>query len=155
MDDLREYVIGIVAAAMLSGILIRLTQNSGSKEIVRMLCGVFMTITLIHPFAGRKELLWEPILPEISGLAEDISAEGTAAAENIKREFIKQRVETYILSRAEAMETDLQADVKLGDDCVPVSVRLTGRISPLNRSKLTQIIASELGIPKEQQEWIG
>lgn len=153
MDGLREYVIRVVAAAMFSGILIRLAQNSGSKEIIRMLCGVFMTIVLIQPMTGKKE--WESILPEVDRQAEAISAEGTATADNIRREFIKQRVETYILSRAEAMEADIQARVSLGEDCVPVSVTVMGSISPLNRSRLTQVIASELGIPKEQQEWIG
>lgn len=155
MDSLREYVISIVAAAMLSGVLIRLTQNSGAKEIIRMLCGIFMTIVLVQPIVGRKDILWESILPEVNQQAEEISAEGTAAADNIRREFIKQRVETYILSRAETMEADIQASVTLDADCVPASVTITGSISPLNRSKLTQIIASELGIPKERQEWIG
>ena len=53
------------------------------------------------------------------------------------------------------MEADIQANVSLDEDCIPVSVSITGRISPLSRSKLTQMIASELGIPKERQEWIG
>ena len=155
MDSLREYVLRMVAASMLSGVLIRLTQNSGSKEIIRMLCGVFMIIVLIQPMIGKKNTLWESVLPEIDEQAEVIAAEGAASADNIRREFIKQRVQTYILSRAEAMETQIQASVTLGEDCIPVSVTIAGRISPLNRSKLTQIIASELGIPKEQQEWIG
>ena len=155
MDSLREYVLGIVAAALLCGILIRLPQNSGSKDIIRMLCGVFMTIALTLPIVGRKGIRWEFILPEIEQQAQDISAEGTAAAENTRREFIKQRVQAYILSRAEELETEIQAEVTLGENCIPVSVTIAGSISPQNRSRLSQVIASELGIPKEQQEWIG
>ena len=155
MDGLREYAISVVAAAMLCGVLIRLTQNSGNKEIIRIMCGVFMMIILIQPAVSKKDTLWESILPEIDQQAEDISAEGTAMADNIRKEFIKQRVESYILCRAEAMEAEIQAEVILGEDCVPVSVIVTGSISPLNRSKLTQVISSELGIPKERQKWIG
>ena len=110
MAWLREYLVSIVSASLLSGILIRLTRNSASGEIVRMLCGILITIVLIQ---------------------------------------------TYILSRAGAMDADIQASVTLGENFVPCHVRITGRISPINRSKLTQIIASELGIPREQQEWIG
>lgn len=155
MDSLREYVIGIVAAALLSGVVTRLTRNCAGSEIIRMLCGVFMTIVLIQPIAGKKAFLWESTLPDITRQAESVSREGAAAADEIRREFIKQRAEAYILSRAETMETDIQANVSLGEDCVPVSVSIIGRLSPLNRSRLTQIIASELGIPKERQEWIG
>lgn len=155
MGSLREYVMSIVAASLLSGILIRLTRRSGSGEIIRMLCGVFMTIILIRPIAGKKQIAWDAIMPGIGLQAERISAEGTASADKIKRQFIKQRVETYILNRAEAMQADIEAAVSLGEDDIPVSVSISGSISPLNRSRLTQMIALELGIPKEQQEWIG
>ena len=120
-----------------------------------MLCGVFMTIVLIQPLAGTNVSFLESILPDITGDAEAVASEGAAAAEDIRREYIKQRVQAYILSRAKTMEADIQANVSLDEDCIPVSVSIAGRISPLSRSRLSQMIASELGIPKERQEWIG
>lgn len=155
MDSLREYVIRIVAAALLGGIIIRLTRHSASGKTIRMLIGVFMTILLIQPIAGTNVSVWESILPDITGDAEAVASEGAAAAEDIRREYIKQRVQAYILSRAKTMEADIQANVSLDEDCIPVSVSIAGRVSPLSRSRLSQMIASELGIPKERQEWIG
>ena len=155
MDGLRAYILGIAAASMLCGVLIRLTRNSGSAEIVRMLCGVFLTIVLIQPLAGKKARLWEATLPDSGEQAEDIIAEGRASAEDLRKEFIKERLEAYILSRAGEIGADIQAEITLGKDCLPTHIRVMGSISPLYRSKLTQIIASELGIPREQQEWIG
>ena len=155
MDGLLEYVTRIVAAALLCGIIVSLTKRSSSGNIVRMLCGVFMTIVLIQPIAGANVSVWESILPDITGDAEAVASEGAAAAEDIRREYIKQRVQAYILSRAKTMEADIQANVSLDEDCIPVSVSIAGRISPLSRSRLSQMIASELGIPKERQEWIG
>ena len=155
MDGLRAYVLGIVAASMLCGVLIRLTRNSGSAEIIRMLCGIFLTIVLIQPLAGKKTRLWEATLPDVGEEAEAIIAEGRASTEDIRKEFIKERLEAYILSRAEAIGADIQAEITLGKDCVPTRIRVMGSISPIYRSKLTQIITSELGIPREQQEWIG
>ena len=155
MDGLCRYVICVVAAALLSGILTRLTHKCGSGEIVRLLCGIFMTIILIQPIVGKKEMIWESELQGFGKQAEAISREGIAEAESIRKEFIKQRLEAYISNRAETIGAEIQASVSLGEDCVPVSVRITGKISPLNRSRLTQVIVSELGIPREQQEWIG
>ena len=155
MDGLCRYVICVVAAALLSGILTRLTQRCSSREIVRMLCGIFMTIVLIQPMIVRKELILDSELQGLGKQAEAISEEGSAEAENLRKEFIKQRVEAYISNRAETIGAEIQASVSLGEDCVPVSVRITGKISPLNRSRLAQVIVSELGIPREQQEWIG
>lgn len=155
MDGLRDYVLGVVSAALLCGIITRLTRKNASGEIIRMLCGVFMTIVFIQPIAGKQSRIWDSALPDAAQQAEDISIEGAAAADDFRREFIKERIEAYILSKAEAMGAVIQADVSLDENCVPFSVRIDGRISPSYRSRLTQIIASELGIPKEQQEWIG
>ena len=155
MDGLRAYVLGIAAASMLCGVLIRLTRNSGSAEIVRMLCGIFLTIVLIQPLTGKKDRLWEATLPDVGEQAEEIIAEGRSAAEDSRKEFIKERLEAYILSRGGELGADIQADISLGKDCLPTRIRVMGSISPIYRSKLTQIIASELGIPREQQEWIG
>lgn len=155
MDGLREYVIRVVAAALISGVVIRLTEGIGSGEIIRMLCGLFMTLILLQPILGRRELQWEFMLPQIRRQAEENVLEGVAAAEKIRQEFIMQQAETYISNRAAEMNTEIQAEIMLGEDNLPESVVLTGAVSPLNKSRLTQIIASELGIPRERQEWIG
>ena len=155
MDGLREYVIRVVAAALISGVVIRLTEGIGSGEIIRMLCGLFMTLILLQPIIGRRELQWEFMLPQIRRQAEENGLEGGAAAEKIRQEFIMRQAETYISNRAAEMDTEIQAEIMLGEDNLPESVVLTGAVSPLNKSRLTQIIASELGIPRERQEWIG
>lgn len=155
MDGLRDYVLGVISAALLCGIITRLTRKNASGEIIRMLCGVFMTIVFIQPIAGKQARLWESILPDAAQQAETVSMEGAATADDFRREFIKERTEAYILSKAETMGAVIHAEVSLDENCVPCSVRIDGRISPSYRSRLTQVIASELGIPKEQQEWIG
>ena len=155
MDGLREYVIRVVAAALISGVVIRLTEGIGSGEIIRMLCGLFMTLILLQPIIGRRELQWEFMLPQIRRQAEENVLEGVAAAEKIRQEFIMRQAETYITNRAAEMDTEIQAEIMLGEDNLPESVVLIGAVSPLNKSRLTQIIASELGIPRERQEWIG
>lgn len=155
MDGLREYVIRVVAVALISGVVIRLTEGIGSGEVIRMLCGLFMTLILLQPILGRRELQWEFMLPQIRRQAEENVLEGVAAAEKIRQEFIMRQAETYISNRAAEMDTEIQAEIMLGEDNLPESVVLTGAVSPLNKSRLTQIIASELGIPRERQEWIG
>lgn len=155
MDGIREYVTSIAAAALLCGTLIRLTRGSASGEIVKMVCGIFLTVVLIQPVTGKKPLLWDTGLPDVVKMANAVAMEGTEAADHMKKERITKRMESYILSRAEAMGTDIQVCISLGEDSIPVSVRISGNVSPMNRSRLTQIIASELGIPKERQEWNG
>lgn len=155
MEGLRQYVLSSIAAAFISGIIVRLTQNNGSKEFVRVLCGAFMTIVLILPISGNREKLWDNLIPDIGNKTEALIDDGTRASGNMRAEIIKQRTEAYILDRASAMDAQIKVSVSLGKDSIPKSVRITGRITPMNRSRLTDVIAADLGIPREQQEWIG
>ena len=88
MDGLRAYVLCVAAASMLCGVLIRLPRSSGSAEIIRMLCGIFLTIVLIQPLAGKKTRLWEAALPDVGEEAEEIISEGRASAEDIRKDAV-------------------------------------------------------------------
>lgn len=155
MEELRQYVFSVIAAALICGVIVRLSHNGGNCEIVKLLCGVFMTIVLILPLSGKRMNRWADALPEIEWQAEAIVSDGVSAAGRIEAEIIKQRTEAYILDRAAALDADIVVTVSLDQEEIPNHVRITGSVSPLNRSRLTSVIASELGIPREQQEWIG
>lgn len=155
MEGLRQYVLSSISAALISGILIRLTQNNGSNEFIRVLCGAFMTIVLILPISENRGKLWNDLIPDFRSETESLIDDGTRVSGNMRAEIIKQRTEAYILDRASAMDAQIKVSVSLGKDGIPKSVRITGRISPMNRSRLTDVIAADLGIPREQQEWIG
>lgn len=72
------------------------------------------------------------------------------------RTIIKSRVEAYILDKAESYGAKLKVEVMLSEDQVPVpmSVRITGSISPYGKKMVTQLIREDLGIASEEQVWI-
>ncbi|MGM9660675.1 MAG: hypothetical protein ACI3WQ_08755 [Faecousia sp.] len=155
MDGLRQYVIAAVAAGLLCGVINRLTQISGCREVVQVLCGVFMTIVLLQPIYGLGDTSWEFLFSGFERQAEEVAADGVLAADSMKEEIIKQQTEAYILDKATAMGAEVDVSVTVGEDCIPVSARISGTVSPLIRSRLTDILESELGIPGEHQQWTG
>ena len=155
MDGLRQYVIAAVAAGLLCGVINRLTQISGCREVVRVLCGVFMTIVLLQPICGLGDTSWEFLFSGFERQAEEVVSDGVLAADSMKEEIIKQQTEAYILDKAAAMGAEVDVSVTVGEDCIPVSARISGAVSPLIRSRLTDMLESELGIPGEHQQWTG
>ena len=49
MEALRQYVISVVAAAMLCGIVVRLFPNGSGKQVGKLICGLFLAYTVLSP----------------------------------------------------------------------------------------------------------
>lgn len=157
MENLRQYVISVTAAALICGVITSMVKKGGAGELIRMLCGLVLSITVLYPISGLH----------LDSLSFDLSSsvqegERTAAqGEKITRQsiadIIKSETEAYILDKASALGIDLRAEVLLGEDTipVPVGVILTGAASPYARGQLTDAIEKDLGIPKENQLWTG
>ena len=156
MDGIREYLIGVVAAALLFGMINTLIGTKGTVGVaIKLVSGLLMLLAVIRP--------WTSITFDgLFGWAEDITADGSGfvtsgkiMADEAYRASIKQQTEAYILDEAKALECDLTVEVMLSDDDIPVpkQVRLTGEISPYARQTLTNMLLQRLGIGREDIVW--
>ena len=71
--------------------------------------------------------------------------------------LIKQKTQAYILDKAHSFGCNPDVEVTLGDgpSPVPESVRITGEVPFSVRKDLEKLLEQELGISKENQQWIG
>lgn len=156
MGLVKEYMLRIVAAGLICGAATRLLAGKGAAAVVgKMLTGLFLAIVILSPLADLDLGSWET---EWGDLQADAQAAVTAGKENSTaalRRVIKERTEAYILDKAQSLAVQIAVEVTLSDDPVPVpvAVRLSGNISPYAKQQLQTIIAQDLGIPKEAQQW--
>ena len=158
MMQIREYLIGITAAALVCGVVrVLVSEKGAAAAVIRMLLGVLMLLVVIQPVSGMSA-------EELFDWSDFVSADANAIvsdAENVSKEEIhariKQETATYILSKAEALGVELEVAVELSDDLIgkPVSLRIKGAASPYAKQQLIRIIEKELGIGREDQQWIG
>ena len=89
--------------------------------------------------------------------AQAASAIGEQQTEDALADIIKQRSEAYILDKAQAMGVNLDVEITLSRDDlpVPVSARIGGTVSPFIKLRLQRLLTEELGIAKENQLWTG
>ena len=155
MEGIRQYIISVTTAAVLCGILTSLVGGKHIKPVWMLIVGIFMTLTAIRPLADI-DLGAVPTLTEgYSSLAEEAVQAGESMMTAQTQAIIKSRLEAYILDKAERMGVSLTVEISLGESGLPVSVRLSGDVSPGAKSRLRSIIATDLGIPKEAQTWGG
>lgn len=155
MEQLRQYVVSVVAGAFVCGIALGLFPKGSGREILKMLCGLFLALTVLGPVAKLDLSELENFYGGFSVDAAQTAALGEAYSEKALRECIKTRTEAYILDKAEGLGAQVAVQVSLSPDALPVpaAVQITGAISPYVKYRLSEYISQDLGVPKENQVW--
>ena len=155
MQRLGQYALSLVATAMICGILLSFFREGTVKNILRMVCGIMM-------ITAASTALRDLDISELTVISErfytegkTIAAMGEDLARDEKLQCIQQRLEAYILDKANALNAPVIPQVKLNPDGLPVEVRLWGQCSDQARKALTAMITNDLGIPEEDQKWTG
>ena len=157
MGSVGIYIRSVCAAGIFCAILSRLLPGKSSwSGIYKMISGMVMVFVIAAPL---RNLDISELPDGLFGMAGS-SAEYVQIGEEYSRkavsEIIKNRTEAYILDKAASWSGDIEVDIELSGDAlpVPVSVRISGTMSPYGKSALSSILTHELGIAKEQQIWI-
>lgn len=154
MIGFRQYLLRVISISLLCSIL-PLIAGSGNKKMLRLICSICLTIVIIGPVLDLdSELSVNDLFPD--GAAHSIAEQGKLHSIDAMAAIIKENTEAYILDKAELLGAQLHITVEVyGEEVpVPVSAILRGDITWDQRTQLEEILAGELGIPKEAQQWI-
>ncbi|MBQ7713295.1 MAG: hypothetical protein IJT71_00210 [Oscillospiraceae bacterium] len=150
MEFFREWLLGVVACAMLGSLLYWLCPDGAARQVARFTLALLLLCAMLRPLAALQlpDLAWDAArYREAAALLEAELERGyeTALADGIAREL-----EAYIEDKADGLGANVRATVALDARCAPERVTLYGRYS----AALADWIASELGVAKERQTWI-
>lgn len=157
MEGLRQYILSVVAAALICSLVSCVMPQGKARQLLRLLCGAVLTTVVLGPLMGIDNIPLSDFLEQWEVDAAYYTDQGEQMTQDALAESIKGQTEAYILDKADALGTAIQAEVTLSqsDPPVPVSVTLTGEASPYVRSRLEAILESDLGIAKENLKWTG
>lgn len=158
MEGLAKYLISITAAAILCGIITSLLGKEGTIAAVgKLLCGLFLTLTMLSPLLGGQMGKWEWFLDDISLDAAAAVREGEESAQAALVASIKAQTEAYILDKAAKLGAEISVEITriAGTPPLPMAVTISGSVSPDTRAQLERILEEDIGIPKEEQRWTG
>lgn len=155
MEALGQYILSVILAALICGILSSLVPDSG-KAWMQLLCGLVMVICLIRPFSGIQNLDFSLIEDTIQQDGNDWSNQGEKMARNAMSDIITQNSQAYIMDKAEQLGIHVRVKIHVSNDTIPVPVgaELYGEVSPYARLQLESLIEDALGIAKENIRWM-
>lgn len=155
MEGVREYLLGVIAAAILCSILSQLAGKEGFLgAVMKLLCGIFMVLALVAPIT-KIRISPNKIFSGISLQANAITASAAESSRESMAAIIKEQTQAYILDKANSQGVNLSVEVMLSDAEIPepIGVKLSGNVSPYAKKILSQAIENDLGIATEAQIW--
>jgi hypothetical protein len=157
-EAIREWIIGIAGAALLTAVATAITPESKAKRVVRLICAVTMILALIQPVISFDYSSFSQYTAQFKsdGMAYSQSLEETA--NSLSRTIIEEECTAYILDKGQSLGiAELSAEVTLKWNTdgywYPEYVTLSGFGTAQAQQSLMYAIEAELGIPAERQVW--
>lgn len=156
MEEIRQYLLRIIAAALICGIVQSLPQESAAAALTRLVCGVIMTVVVLSPL---RELRIPELSASVSGIsqqAEEAAQKGERISADALAQRIQQEARTYILNEAEQLGLQIDAQIILSNEDIPIpeAAVIQGDIPARLQGALEEILDTKLGIAKENVTWI-
>ena len=158
VDSFSEYLVSVTGAALVCcGIMCLSSKSTQDNTIIRLICGVFLLITIVHPVLQLKVTLPHDFIESLQTDTDDIIDRGADAFTASNKMHITDQLEAYVQQKLNTLNCDLEVDFTLQDEFphTPTKIQLTGIVSPYMKSYISKWLHTELGIKPEAQQWIG
>jgi len=155
MEGWKEYVLEILTVSLCCRILQQILPEHGGEELLHLVSGVLLTVVLLQPLTKLRLndfLDLQQYLPESP---DYLLAAGKETADVVKRQYINDRYEAYILDKAKAMGADILPEIQIDSSGIPVAAQIQGCMDPQIQNQLEKILITDMGITKENQQWTG
>lgn len=148
-----EYLLSVTCAAFICAIL---RSVGGEKGQIKLLCGIFLALSVVRPLIQIRLDSFLPLYDEINAEAAFAVSAGEEYSTDAMADIISSRMEAYILDKASGYGAHLTVEIFTAGEGIPVpaSVRIRGHVSPYVKKQLQEIIQQELGICLEDQLWM-
>ena len=112
MDRVAEYILGITAAGVICAIVKHMIgEKNVSSGIIRVVCGIFMAVTVLSPLVTIRLKDMEFLVDEFRLSGQAAAGQGVDMANEALEDIIKQETEAYVLNEVNRLGLDLCVSV--------------------------------------------
>ena len=149
-------MLSVICAALVCGILTDMSAKTSFEKLIRLLCSVFLAVTVVYPLIRYRFPGWNADMSIFQPGDEDAVAQGEKIYFQSIASIIRTETEAYILKEAKSIGANLEVEIELdaGDPPAPAAVTLRGDFDEAIETRMSRLLTDELGIPKEHQTWI-
>lgn len=154
MSAWREWLLGVVAAALAVSLAQALTPEGSVKRVGRLVGGLVLLLAVLRPLTTL--LPGEAALPAMAygPLTAEEAAQG---GEEVMKTLIGEKAGAYIVDKGQALGISCGARVTVAlDDSgwpVPWEAEIWGTWTPEEKRALSRAVEEDLNIPAQRQSF--
>ena len=157
IEFLRNWLLGITAAAIVLALADGLMPEGSVKRIGKIAGGLFLMLAILRPMLSVDYEILAGSMADYRYQVQQYSASVEIENERLKKIIIEDRTGAYIRDKAVELGIDCSVTVECQmneeDQYYPSSVILRGEMTQGQMQELTRVIESEIAIPAERQRF--
>ncbi len=155
---LGGWVRTIAAVAIICSAALMLTPSGKAKSVLKIVCALVMVFSVISPLMNKKLPLLSMDIAQYKQNAQEVIAQAKEEETKLNRTIIEEQCAAYILNKAQSLGIEginVSVSAKWGDEgCwYPYEISILGEVISADKNRLSNLIAGELGIPAQRQNW--
>lgn len=151
---MKTYVSSILVCALCCQVFSRLVTGARGKKLLQLVFGTLLAVTLLSPLSRiDPQFLLQPLSLVLTN-ADPWIAEGENQARKARETCIEEGCAAYIFDKARIPQGDLTLQFTLDENLIPTFVEIRGWAEPDTQTNIQTLLATDLGISKENQQWI-
>ena len=157
MELVRNWLIGVTAAAMVVALAESLAPEGAVKKIGKLTGGLLLMVAILQPLIGLDYASLSGILTEYRLEAEGYSTALETENVRLMKTIIEEQTAAYIQDKAAELGADCTAEVtcRENDDgnLYPASVVVYGELTQAQTNALSRTIEGDLAISAQNQQY--
>lgn len=151
---MKNWLLGVTAAALAVSLAQALTPEGTIKKIGRLVGGLVLLLAAVRPLMN-----WEGATLDGLSLAPDpaMVKEAAQSGDEIMKTLIAQKAGAYIVDKGQSLGFTCVAEVGVAVDssgwAVPWEATVSGDWTAQQKKALSQAVETELGIPAQRQSF--
>lgn len=153
---MKQWLMGVIAAAILCTIAQDLSPRGSVKQVGRLVCAMVLLCAVLSPVKTLDVAAGGQWLTDYRAALADSRAALAEQGEEIQMAVIAEKYRAYIESKGAQLGLDCRARVDCREEggiCVPDRVEVTGDLSQGDWDGLSRCLEEELGVPPERQSF--
>ena len=156
MEAVRQWLLGVTAAALAVALAEALAPEGGAKRVCRLAGGLALLLAAVGPAAGM--LGGDPLAQAAEswrGEAQRYELELEEQSSALYLAIIEEETAAYVMDKARDLGFECAVEVTYGydEDGVPCpwEIAARGAWTQEQRSRLERLLEEELGVPAQRQ----
>lgn len=157
MEFLRNWMMGITAAAIILSLADSLMPDGAVKKIGKLTGGLLLMIVVLRPFLNLNYETLAGSLANYRIEVQEFSSGIEIENERLKKIIIEDRTGAYIQDKAGELGlrcfVEVSCELDESESLFPASVIVSGEMEQRQIDELSKWIEGEIAIPKEKQRF--